>query len=81
MDETYVINQVKEDSCFVSQSFMKDMELARKKGQENKIMREYVLPDYTTIRRGYLCQPGEKGEDHVSTSLISLQCLYIHVNN
>lgn len=31
MDETYVINQVKEDSCFVSQNFMQDMEIARKK--------------------------------------------------
>ena len=25
MDETYVINQVKEDSCFVSQDFNSDM--------------------------------------------------------
>lgn len=32
MDETYVINQVKEDSCFVSQNFMADMEIAKKKG-------------------------------------------------
>lgn len=32
MDETYVINQVKEDSCFVSQDFMADMEIAKKKG-------------------------------------------------
>lgn len=66
MDETYVINQVKEDSCFVSQDFMKDMAIASKKGPQNVIMREYVLPDYTTIRRGYLCGPGERGEDHVS---------------
>ncbi|KAK6627362.1 hypothetical protein RUM44_009839 [Polyplax serrata] len=64
MDETYVINQVKEDSCFVSQDFMKDMAIASKKGPQNVIMREYVLPDYTTIRRGYLCGPGERGEDH-----------------
>lgn len=32
MDETYVINQAKEDSCFVSQNFMHDMEIARKRG-------------------------------------------------
>lgn len=29
MDETYVINQVKEDVCYVSQDFYKDMELAQ----------------------------------------------------
>ncbi|GBP71921.1 Actin-related protein 6 [Eumeta japonica] len=54
MDETYVINQVKEDSCFVSQDFMGDMKIARKTGSENTIVKDYVLPDYTTLRRGYL---------------------------
>ncbi|OWR43419.1 actin-related protein 6 [Danaus plexippus] len=54
MEESYVINQVKEDSCFVSQDFMKDMEIARKKDSSNTIVKDYVLPDYTTIRRGYL---------------------------
>lgn len=29
MDETYVINQMKEDVCYVSTDFMKDMETAR----------------------------------------------------
>lgn len=33
MDETYVINQVKEDSCFVSQDFLGDMEIAKKSGE------------------------------------------------
>nr|XP_012143207.1 PREDICTED: actin-related protein 6 isoform X2 [Megachile rotundata] len=32
MDETYVINQAKEDSCFVSQEFFKDMEVAKNVG-------------------------------------------------
>lgn len=54
MDETYVINQAKEDSCFVSQDFMADMEIARKRGKENTIVKDYVLPDYTNLRRGYL---------------------------
>lgn len=57
MDESYVINQVKEDSCFVSQNFYADMENARKRYPENKIVREYVLPDFTTIKRGYLREP------------------------
>ncbi|XP_028397113.1 actin-related protein 6-like [Dendronephthya gigantea] len=54
MDETYVMNQVKEDACFVSQDFCKDVEMARVKGKENKIVRDYVLPDYTNIKRGYI---------------------------
>lgn len=52
MDESYVINQVKEDSCFVSQNFYGDMEVARKRGSENTIVKDYVLPDFTSIRRG-----------------------------
>lgn len=52
MDESYVINQVKEDSCFVSQNFTNDMRIARKKIGENSIVKDYVLPDFTTIRRG-----------------------------
>lgn len=41
MDETYVINQVKEDSCFVSQDFNADMEIAKKKGEVFAI---YIRP-------------------------------------
>lgn len=52
MDESYVINQVKEDACFVSQNFNADMKLARKKFPENTIIQDYVLPDFTSIRRG-----------------------------
>lgn len=52
MDESYVINQVKEDACFVSQNFNADMKLARKKFPENTIVQDYVLPDFTSIRRG-----------------------------
>lgn len=58
MDESYVINQMKEDSCFVSQDFYADMRIAQKKLPENHIVREYVLPDCTTIKRGYLQPAG-----------------------
>lgn len=57
MDESYVINQVKEDSCFVSQDFNADMANAKLKYPDNKIVREYVLPDFTTIKRGFLREP------------------------
>lgn len=66
MDESYVINQVKEDSCFVSVDFNADMQLAQKKYPENTIVREYVLPDCTTIKRGYLQPVGtaKKTDDY-----------------
>ncbi|XP_017762278.1 PREDICTED: actin-related protein 6 [Eufriesea mexicana] len=62
MDETYVINQVKEDSCFVSQEFFKDMETAKNKLENNCIVKDYVLPDYTTLRRGFLKNPEPPNE-------------------
>lgn len=64
LDETYVMNQVKEDVCFVSQDFYKDMEVARKRGSANTIMQEYVLPDFTTRRRGYIREQTGKGSSH-----------------
>ncbi|XP_046425645.1 actin-related protein 6 [Neodiprion fabricii] len=62
MDETYVVNQAKEDSCFVSQDFYKDMEEAKLNLENNTIARDYVLPDYTTLRRGFLRKPEVSGE-------------------
>ena len=61
LDETYVMNAAKEDSCYVSLNFDNDMRLAkieskkrRKENYQYKIAREYVLPDFTSLRRGYL---------------------------
>ena len=54
MDETYVINQVKEDACFVSMDYNADVITARGGRHENTILRDYVLPDFTTIKRGYV---------------------------
>lgn len=54
MDETYVINQVKEDACFASQDFMGDMKIAKEKETQSTYQRDYVLPDFTSIKRGYL---------------------------
>ena len=70
MDETYVVNQVKEDSCFVSQDYYADVEIAKKKISENTIAKDYVLPDFTNIRRGYLTDPGTDTDSQV-----------VHMNN
>lgn len=52
MEETCVINQVKEDVCFVSQDLKNDMKIARMSGDKNTIVKNYVLPDFNSIRRG-----------------------------
>ncbi|CAH3016407.1 unnamed protein product [Porites evermanni] len=54
LDETYVMNQVKEDTCYVSDNFLRDMNVAKLRGTKNSVLRDYVLPDYTHIKRGYV---------------------------
>ncbi|KAF5307202.1 hypothetical protein FQR65_LT00718 [Abscondita terminalis] len=59
MDETYVINQVKEDTCYVSSNFKEDMRIAGTHGSVNTIIKSYVLPDFNNIRRGFVQQSVE----------------------
>lgn len=54
MDETYVMNQVKEDVCYVSNNFSNDLKISQLRGKDNTIVCDYVLPDYTVIKRGYV---------------------------
>ena len=61
LDETFVMNQVKEDVCFVSSDLYSDMDTCKQCGSANTISVDYVLPDYTNCRRGYIRQ--EKGTD------------------
>ena len=57
------MNACKEDSCYVTLEWEKDMKTSQKEAAVNlrknpdykyKISRDYVLPDFTSIRRGYL---------------------------
>ncbi|XP_050522217.1 actin-related protein 6 isoform X2 [Daktulosphaira vitifoliae] len=61
MEETYVMNQVKEDMCFVSTNFNQDMKISKTKWPKNTIVRDYVLPDYTTVNRGFVRTLDETG--------------------
>lgn len=64
MDETYVINQCKEDTCFVALDF--DGKL--KECQENKynsVVRDYILPDFTNVKRGYARKADWKAKTRV----------------
>ena len=65
LDETYVMNGCKEDCCYVAKDF--DCEVGKlenskalfhetkknkvAKAKRNEIARDYVLPDFTAIRR------------------------------
>jgi len=50
LDETYVMNGCKEDCCYVAKDF--DAEMV--KAKNNLVARDYVLPDFTAIRRGFM---------------------------
>lgn len=56
MDETFVINQCKEDTCFVATDFKASLRECEKK-KHNKIARDYILPDFTSVKRGYVRKP------------------------
>lgn len=87
MDETHIINDVKESCCYVSPNFNKDMETCRyvftSKGERwtkvclrtdpknNPIVREYILPDYSVHRRGRVRNLGESLDE-------SFQILYMN---
>ncbi|KAH8091034.1 actin-related protein Arp6 [Cristinia sonorae] len=63
MDETYVINEVKEACCYVSQNFKQELELCKANPQSNPIVCEYILPDYSPTRTGRIRQPGEQAPE------------------
>ena len=63
LDETYVMNEIKEAVCYVSEDFKCDLERtwkensARRKkalGDERDIAVDYVLPDYNTHKSGFM---------------------------
>ena len=68
MDETYLMNEVKEAVCYVSDDFRQDLEQTWKGGvgdgrtrqkdggggSGSNVVVDYVLPDYNTHRRGYV---------------------------
>ncbi|KAL3289338.1 hypothetical protein HHI36_022776 [Cryptolaemus montrouzieri] len=72
MEETYVINQVKEDTCFVSEDFKADLKIASVLPPKNHILRNYMLPDFNTIRRGYIQDPSKKEETNENCQVLRL---------
>ena len=73
MEETYIVNDVKEKCCYVSTQFSADIETCRfapfvrscstyqlttfrADKSRNTIVQEYVLPDFSRNRHGYIRQ-------------------------
>ncbi|EWC44214.1 hypothetical protein DRE_06959 [Drechslerella stenobrocha 248] len=60
MDETYIVNEIKESCCYVSTNPKQDLDTC-KLVKRNDIVKEYVLPDYKTLFRGVLKENSERG--------------------
>lgn len=57
MDETFIMDDVKEKLCFVSVDPERDLKMARKPGRENLLRCTYVLPDGVTHTKGFVKDP------------------------
>ncbi|XP_043706461.1 actin-related protein 6-like isoform X1 [Telopea speciosissima] len=54
MDETFLIDDVKEKLCFVSLNVPRDLQIARRRGRDNLFRCTYVLPDGVTHMKGFV---------------------------
>ncbi|KAK3847701.1 MAG: actin family [Linnemannia gamsii] len=54
MDETHLVNEVKEACCYVSNKFWDELDICKKSPRANRILQHYVLPDYSSQQRGYV---------------------------
>lgn len=63
MDQTYIMDDVKEKCCYVSPTFRADMELSRVERSKNPLTLRYLLPDFSLNRPGNVLKPGEVIKD------------------
>ncbi|XP_067635950.1 actin-related protein 6 [Eurosta solidaginis] len=64
MDESYVVNEIKEDVCFVSKDFKDDMRVHTSAEKRAEVVVEYVLPDFTAVKRGFIRNKEKKDDDN-----------------
>lgn len=57
MEDSYLMNLIKEATCFVSPNFSEDLERCHK--NKKSYMARYLLPDFKTTRTGYLLSPDD----------------------
>lgn len=59
-DETILVNNIKESSCFVTMDYNKSLREMKTHPKENVV--EYVLPDFNTTTHGYVLTPELKAK-------------------
>ncbi|KXN84331.1 Actin-like protein ARP6 [Leucoagaricus sp. SymC.cos] len=59
MDETFIVNDVKEKCCFVSQDFRRDLETCAIDPTINSIVQDYILPDLSKNQKGHVRSPDD----------------------
>lgn len=59
MEESFLMDDVKEKLCFVSLDVARDLQIARKPGKDNLFRCTYVLPDGITHTKGFVKDPEE----------------------
>lgn len=75
MDETYLMNVVKEKLCFVSTNYYNDIEEWNANRRKNRFQATYVLPDYSNLsvsKVGYVVDPASTDSrlnDHQTLTL------------
>lgn len=52
IDEPHIVSQIKEDACYLSQHFARDLDAAH--CRDPSIVVDYVLPDYERHHRGFI---------------------------
>ncbi|EDW26984.1 GL16521 [Drosophila persimilis] len=72
MDESHVVNQIKEDVCFVAEDFKEAMRVHQCEKKRKEVAIDYVLPDFTTIKRGYVRIPGRPRMDEETMQTVPL---------
>ncbi|TBU45521.1 actin-like protein ARP6 [Dichomitus squalens] len=69
MEETHIMNEIKETCCFVSEDFAADLETCRARPNGNPIVQEYIFPDYSARRPGRIRDPGESLDEGTQQTL------------
>ncbi|PIL22707.1 hypothetical protein GSI_15400 [Ganoderma sinense ZZ0214-1] len=69
MEETHIMNEIKEACCFVSEDFAADLETCRARPTANPIVQEYIFPDYSARRPGRIRNPGESLDESTQQTL------------
>ncbi|KDQ15131.1 hypothetical protein BOTBODRAFT_131733 [Botryobasidium botryosum FD-172 SS1] len=72
MDQTYIMNDVKEKCCYVSTAFKQDLETCYARPKKNPIVQEYILPDYTSKRGGHIRLPNDDPEASRDLPILSM---------